>query len=436
MILFNTANPTQKANFQSAVFLGLADNGGLFMPEQIPVLPSEFFEKLPNLSFSELAFEVCKNLIGDEIDSNSLKEICHSAFDFEAPLISLHDQLFCLELFHGPSLAFKDFGARFMSRLMAHFNQKIQMPLHVLVATSGDTGGAVAMGFHNVPGIRVTILFPKDRVSKYQEVQLTSLGGNVQALEVNGTFDDCQMLVKRAFCDRELSEKEGLTSANSINIARLIPQSLYYFWAWGQIQKANPGANVVFSVPSGNFGNICAGAFAQKMGLPIEKLIASVNANRVFTDYVNTGNFIPTSSKSTISNAMDVGNPSNFSRIEALFGGLEGIRNSFRSYSFSDEETSKAIMELWLEHGYLSEPHAAVGYFGLKEYFNETQSDAIGVFLGTAHPAKFLPVLPTDIRYRIQIPESLTSLLANLSLKQKIEVDFDQFVEKVKAFKI
>ncbi|HRH36565.1 MAG TPA: threonine synthase, partial [Catalimonadaceae bacterium] len=315
MILYNTANPTQKANFQSAIFQGLADSGGLFMPEQLPVLPQSFFDRLPDLKFTEMAFEICHSLIGDEVNFQELKSICESAFDFEIPLVSIDNQVFCLELFHGPSLAFKDFGARFMSRIMAYFNQKMQKRLHVLVATSGDTGGAVAMGFHNVPGIRVTILFPKGRVSRYQEMQLTSLGGNVQALEVNGTFDDCQMLVKKAFSDRELSGEEGLTSANSINIARLIPQSLYYFWAWGQIQKLRPAARVVFSVPSGNFGNICAGAFAQKMGLPIEKLVASVNDNCVFADYLKTGKFEPALSKATLSNAMDVGNPSNFARI-------------------------------------------------------------------------------------------------------------------------
>lgn len=436
MILYNTANPTQKANFQSAIFQGLADSGGLFMPEQLPVLPQSFFDRLPDLKFTEMAFEICHSLIGDEVNSQELKSICESAFDFEIPLVSIDNQVFCLELFHGPSLAFKDFGARFMSRIMAYFNQKMQKRLHVLVATSGDTGGAVAMGFHNVPGIRVTILFPKGRVSRYQEMQLTSLGGNVQALEVNGTFDDCQMLVKKAFSDRELSGEEGLTSANSINIARLIPQSLYYFWAWGQIQKLRPAARVVFSVPSGNFGNICAGAFAQKMGLPIEKLVASVNDNCVFADYLKTGKFEPALSKATLSNAMDVGNPSNFARIEALFGGFNGIRKAFESYTFSDEETSGAMLELWHKHRYLSEPHAAVGYLGLKRYFEENQSAAMGIFLGTAHPAKFLPVLPEEIKMKTLIPESLTALLENPSVMHPIEVNFDQLLEKVKGFRV
>jgi len=366
-------------------------------------------------------------LIGDEIPGDVISEICEDAFSFPVPLAKLGDDQYCLELFHRPSLAFKDFGARFMSRVMSHFNRIDQKPLHVLVATSGDTGGAVAMGFHNVPGIRVTILFPKGRVSKYQEVQLTCLGGNVRALEVDGSFDDCQTLVKQAFQDRVLSEKEGLTSANSINIARLIPQSLYYFYAWGQIQKMNPGAKVVFSVPSGNFGNVCAGAFAMKMGLPVEQFVASVNANRVFTEYLADGIYSPKPSVSTLANAMDVGNPSNFERIEALFGGWSGVKELFRSYSFSDPETEAAELEMFDRFGYLSEPHAAIGFLGLDSYRKETGSEAVGVFLGTAHPAKFIPVLPESLRSKVEIPVSLLELEKLLPVKRSMQVDFEEF---------
>jgi threonine synthase len=397
------------------------------MPEQLPVMQPDFYQRLPHMSFSGMAIEVVSALIGDEIPEDVIKEICQGAFSFPVPLAKLGGNRYCLELFHGPSLAFKDFGARFMSRVMSYFNRKDQKPLHVLVATSGDTGGAVAMGFHNVPGIRVTILYPKGRVSKFQEVQLTCLGGNVRALEVEGSFDDCQSLVKQAFQDRELSQKEGLTSANSINIARLIPQSLYYFYAWGQIQKMNPGAKVVFSVPSGNFGNVCAGAFARDMGLPVEMFIASVNANRVFTDYMADGIFIPKPSVSTLANAMDVGNPSNFERIEALLGGWSGVKEVFSSYSFSDAETEVAELEMFDRFGYLSEPHAAIGYLGLDSYKKETGSEAIGVIMGTAHPAKFIPVLPESLRLKVEIPVSLLELEKLPSVKRSMLVDFEEF---------
>jgi len=427
MILYNTSNPSQKSTFKNAVFQGLADGNGLFMPDSLPILPQSFFEELPDLSFSDMALRVTEAILGDEIPHPILKQICDDSFSFPVPLVQVAEKTYCLELFHGPSLAFKDFGARFMSRIMAYFNKEDKKPLHVLVATSGDTGGAVAMGFHQVPGIRVTILYPKGRVSKYQEVQLTCLGGNVRALEVDGSFDDCQSLVKQAFQDRELSLKEGLTSANSINIARLIPQSLYYFHSWAEVQKIQPGAKVVFSVPSGNFGNICAGAFAWKMGLPLEKLVASVNANRVFPDYLEEGIFQPKPSVPTLANAMDVGNPSNFVRIENLLCGWSGVKEAIHSYSFTDEETEKAELKLFHENHYLSEPHAAIGYLGLEKYRQETHSDAVGIFLGTAHPAKFIPVLPEDLSAQVVLPKSLVDLMDRPSLKRSMSVDFEEF---------
>ena len=433
MTLYNTAKPDQTTNFEHAVFQGLADGNGLFMPAQFPVLDTVFFKNLPDLSFQEIAFTVVNALIGDEIPPPVLKEICYDAFNFSLPLIRLEENIYTLELFHGPSLAFKDFGARFMSRVMAYLNLKRQKKLHILVATSGDTGGAVAMGFHNVPGIQVSILFPKNRVSKYQEVQLTCLGGNIKAYEVDGSFDDCQALVKRAFSDRTFSEKEGLASANSINIARLIPQALYYFKAWADLQNQKPGADVVFSVPSGNFGNICAGAFACKMGLPIKKLIASVNANRIFTDYLSSGILTAKPSMATLSNAMDVGNPSNFVRIEALFGNVEAVKNWFVSYSFSDQETEAAELALYQNYNYLSEPHAAIGYAGLRQYFRENQTNQAGIFLGTAHPAKFIPVLPQAYKDKIKVPPSILDLLEKPSEKTKIGLNYEVFKTLISA---
>jgi len=427
MKLYNTAKPDQYTNFENAVFQGLAEGNGLFMPSSFPQFDAAFFQNLPNLSFEEMAFEVVNALIGDEIPAAVLKEICDDAFNFPVPLVKLDNQYQILELFHGPSLAFKDFGARFMSRIMAYFNQTRKKKLHILVATSGDTGGAVAMGFHNVPGIQVSILFPKGRVSKYQEVQLTCLGGNIKAYEVDGSFDDCQALVKKAFTDRKFADKEGLASANSINIARLIPQSLYYFKAWADLQKQKPGAEVVFSVPSGNFGNICAGAFAKKMGLPIKKLIAAVNENRMFTEYLSSGVMQPKPSIATLSNAMDVGNPSNFVRIEALLGDVVGVRDWFSSFSFSDVETEQAENEIYDRYEYLSEPHAAVGYSGLKQYFAQNPGTETGIFLGTAHPAKFIPVLPKAFVERVEIPKSILDLMEKPSEKTCIGLDYEEF---------
>jgi len=427
MLLYNTANPSQTTNFENAVFQGLADGNGLFMPSGFHRFDADFFKRLPHLSFSEMATEVIQAWIGDEVPYSVIKEICEEAFNFHVPLVKLNENIQILELFHGPSLAFKDFGARFMSRIMAHFNLKRNKNLHILVATSGDTGGAVAMGFHNIPGMQVSILFPKNRVSKYQEVQLTCLGGNINAYEVDGSFDDCQAMVKLALSDRDFSEKEGLASANSINIARLIPQSLYYFKAWADIQRQSPGAEVIFSVPSGNFGNICAGAFAWKMGLPIKKLIASVNANRVFTDYLLSGKMAPKSSLATLSNAMDVGNPSNFVRIEQLFGNVENVKELLSSYSFSDAETEEAELEIYNQYGYLSEPHAAVGYLGLKKYFAESGGNEKGVFLGTAHAAKFIPVLPKELSSQVILPDSILGLMNKTPSKLNIGTDFEEF---------
>lgn len=429
MRLYNTRNRAETTDFETAVFRGLAPGNGLYMPEGLPLLPTAFFQNLPEFSFSEMAFKVLNTLIGDEIPADQLKRIAAESFDFPVPLVKLDAQTAVLELFHGPSLAFKDFGARFMARILGFFLEKSPRPLHILVATSGDTGGAVAMGFHHVPGIQVSILFPKGRVSDLQEAQLTRLGGNIQAFEIEGSFDDCQRMVKEAFQDPELSRRHGLTSANSINIARLLPQSLYYYYAWGQVQKSFPGKEVVFSVPSGNFGNICAAAFAWKMGLPIKRLIAAVNANRIFPDFLNTGFLEPRESIATLSNAMDVGNPSNLPRIQELLGASsEELKMLFSSWSVSDEATLAAERELLHSFDYVSEPHLAVGYSAWREFQKESNASSVGVVLGTAHPAKFIPSLPSEIKGMVEIPESLSRLLSFPSKKITLPPQLDALV--------
>lgn len=425
-MFYNTAFPDNKVDFQTAVFQGLADGSGLFMPENFSPLEPDFWSQIHDREVWEIAFPLLNAVLGNEIPADVLKKICQEAFSFPVPLVALGPRLHTLELFHGPSLAFKDFGARFMARIMAWYNLKRNKPLHILVATSGDTGGAVAMGFHQVPHTRVTILFPKGRVSAYQEWQLTRLGGNIKALEVEGSFDDCQALVKEAFMDRELSASEGLTSANSINIARLLPQMVYYAVAWAALSKKSETGKVVFSVPSGNFGNICAAAFAWQLGLPVERLVAATNANRVFTDFLTSGAYEPKPSVATLSNAMDVGNPSNFVRIKALYQNWEGIQAHFSSYSFSDEETQQALFELYEKYGYLSEPHGAVAYLGARAYQKETRSASPLVFLGTAHPAKFLPVIPKELAQKIAVPAQLLTLQDKPAFKTTISNNFSE----------
>jgi threonine synthase len=418
MQLYNTRNRAEICDFETAVLRGLAPGNGLYMPMDFPGLPDSFFESLPDLSFPEMAFQVLDPLIGEEVPAARLRKLCKEAFDFSVPLVELDKHTAVLELFHGPSLAFKDFGARFMARIMGYFLEKAPRPLHILVATSGDTGGAVAMGFHHVPGIQVSILFPKGRVSDLQEAQLTRLGGNVKAYEIEGSFDDCQRMVKEAFQDTELTRRHGLTSANSINIARLLPQSLHYFHAWALVQKKYPGRKLVFSVPSGNFGNVCAGAFAWKMGLPVERFIAAVNANRIFSDFLATDKFEPKESQATLSNAMDVGNPSNFPRIQELLGASAAeVGSLFSSTSISDTETEQAELEMLQAFGYAGEPHLAVGYAAWKQFQSSFSEDTIGVILGTAHPAKFIPALPQELKSRVEIPDALSRLLAFPSQK-------------------
>lgn len=423
----------QATNIKTAILKGLADDGGLFMPEYIPQLDSEFFENLPNLSLQEIGFRVAKEFLGESISDENLKEIINEVLNFEIPAIKISENIYSLELFHGPTMAFKDVGARFMARMMSYFSEG--KPMKVIAATSGDTGSAVASGFFGVPGIEVYILYPKGKVSPLQEKQLTTWGGNIKALEIDGTFDDCQALAKQILSNDELNQKFTLTSANSINIARLIPQSFYYFWAFAQLQKL--GKPIVFSVPSGNFGNLTAGVFAKKMGLPIHRFVASTNENDVVPKFLQTGNYEAKPSKQTISNAMDVGNPSNFERMKSLFDNdVSEFKREIDSYSFSDEETKKAMQEVKKDFNYTLDPHGAVAYLGLQA-LRQAQSDKInedfvGVLLETAHPAKFVEVVEDVLKERIEIPEKLEAF----NKKEKKSVEFPVDFEAVKNYLI
>ncbi|UQB69028.1 threonine synthase [Epilithonimonas zeae] len=419
----------EQTNIKTAILKGLADDGGLFMPEYIPQLDSEFFENLPNLSLQEIGFRVAKEFLGESISDNNLKEIIDEVLNFEIPAVKISDNIYSLELFHGPTMAFKDVGARFMARMMSYFSEG--KPMKVIAATSGDTGSAVASGFFGVPGIEVYILYPKGKVSPLQEKQLTTWGGNIKALEIDGTFDDCQALAKQILSDEELNLKFTLTSANSINIARLIPQSFYYFWAFAQLQKF--GKPIVFSVPSGNFGNLTAGLFAKKMGLPVYQFIASTNENDVVPKFLETGNYQAKPSKQTISNAMDVGNPSNFERMKSLFNNdVSEFKRYIESYSFSDEETKLAMRKVKDEFDYTLDPHGAVAYLGIEKYSEKSNEDFVGVLLETAHPAKFVEVVEDVLKEKVIIPEKLEAF----NKKDKQSVEFSADFESVKNYLI
>lgn len=383
----------------------MAGDNGLYMPERIPELPSSFFDNIHQLSLQQIALEVANVLVGEDVESSALKKIVNDSLNFEIPLVKLHDNIHTLELFHGPTLAFKDIGARFMARLLAYFLKNDEREVTVLVATSGDTGSAVANGFLGVPGIKVVILYPSGKVSDIQEKQLTTLGQNITALEVKGTFDDCQKLVKQAFLDKGLKEKMILTSANSINVARLLPQSFYYFHAFAQLRKGKK--NVVIAVPSGNFGNLTAGLIAKKMGLPIHKFIAATNINNIVPNYLATGIFTPKPSRRTISNAMDVGDPSNFARMMDLYDNdHHKIAQDIIGYSFTDDQTKAVIRRVYEQYHYLMDPHGAVGYLALQEYLLKND-DGQAIFLETAHPAKFCNIVEKVIAEKVLIPKRL-----------------------------
>lgn len=421
MKYYSTKRSVEPVSFKEAVIKGLPEDNGLFMPEQIPQLSEEFFASLGSKSVHEIGLEVAYPFVGDDISKDNLERIVAETLNFDIPVVEVEDNVYSLELFHGPTCAFKDVGARFLARCLSHFsNEKVT----VLVATSGDTGSAVANGFLGVPNVDVVILYPKGKVSHLQEQQLTTLGQNITALEVDGTFDDCQALVKTAFLDKELNKSIKLTSANSINIARLIPQSFYYFWAVKQLPTDN---KIVFSVPSGNYGNLTAGLLAKAMGLNIKGFVASSNANDVVPQYLNENKFAPRPSQYTISNAMDVGNPSNFGRMTELYNqSWDGITKDITGYSFLDGETKTAMKKVFDYKGYVLDPHGAVGYLGLKKYLK--QKDYLGVFLETAHPAKFLDTV-NEVIGEIEIPERLAAYLDKTKVSIPIDNDYDALKE-------
>lgn len=428
MIFYSTNNKNNRVGIEDAVRHGLAIDKGLFMPSDIPSLPSSFINQLSANTLPEIAFTVLKPFFSEVVTDSELASICQDAFSFDAPLIKVEDNIYSLELYHGPTLAFKDFGARFMARILGHLNKDNQNKNTILVATSGDTGSAVASGFYKVNNTEVVILYPKGKVSDLQEKQMTTLGANIHAIAINGTFDDCQRLVKQAFLDDEIATRFGLTSANSINLARLLPQMIYYFHAYGQLAQFNKP--IVFSVPSGNYGNLTAGLIAQKMGLPIDHFIAASNANKIVPEYLNTGEYHPKPSVETISNAMDVGDPSNYVRMqEVLNHSLTQFRDHISGFSYSDEETKATIESLYKNEGYIADPHGAIGYQALKDYILE--KDFTGIFLETAHPIKFRQSVEPVIGSELPVPASLELALRGKVKSSKSTVNYNDFKTKL-----
>lgn len=426
MNYYSLNNKQHKVSFQEAVIKGLAPDKGLYFPENIPTLPQSFFNEIESLSNEEIAFQVIQPFIGDEIPENELQQIIAETLCFDFPCVEVEPNVYSLELYHGPTMAFKDVGARFMSRCLGYFNRNDDKKVTVLVATSGDTGGAVASGFLGVKGVDVVILYPSGKVSDIQERQLTTLGQNIKALEVNGVFDDCQDMVKKAFLDGTLAHK-NLTSANSINIARWLPQMFYFFFAYKQLKKHNK--SMVASCPSGNFGNICAGILAKRMGLPIEHFVASTNANDTVPQFLVDGIYHAKPSVPTISNAMDVGNPSNFVRIQEMYNNdLNEFKKDFSSFTYTDDETRFAMKNIYINSGYVAEPHGAVGYLGLKHEL-QNHHNSIGVFLETAHPIKFLDVVEPVLNIQLPIPTQIESVLN----KEKVSLKISTY-DDLKAF--
>lgn len=413
MKLYSTKNPNTFVGLEKAIFESLPADRGLYMPEKIKTLPKDFFQHIQNKSFQEISFEVAKNILGTSIPSSVLLQIVEEAINFPAPLKEIDQDLYVLELFHGPSMAFKDFGARFMSRLMNYFLQKKEREINILVATSGDTGGAVALGFYNIPGIKVTLLYPKGKVSALQEKQLTTLGKNITALEIDGNFDDCQSMVKSAFLDKDVIKSNNLSSANSINIARLIPQTFYYFNAYAQLKRVKPKNNpLIFSVPSGNFGNLTAGLLAWRMGLPADQFVASTNINAAVPEYLQTGVFSPRPSQPTLSNAMDIGDPSNFERMCDLFNNdFNKMQQQISGFSFTDLQTRETIKKVASQKDYILCPHTAVAYAGLQQYLQTRKQKLTGVFLSSAHPCKFSNAYDAEIWSKVKQPEKADKLM-------------------------
>jgi threonine synthase len=405
-------------SFKDAVIKGLAPDKGLYFPEHITPLPKAFFENIDTLSHVEIAFEAIKQFVTPEIPEDILKTIIEETLSFDFPSVIFNKNISTLELFHGPTMAFKDVGARFMARCLGYFNQNNTSEVTVLVATSGDTGAAVANGFLGVKDVNVVILYPSGKVSDIQEKQITSLGQNISALEVKGTFDDCQAMVKTAFLDQELTSKMQLTSANSINVGRWLPQMFYYMFAYKELHKTYK--DIVFSVPSGNFGNVCAGMMAQQLGLPTDHFVASNNENNTVTKYLETALYTPKPSIQTISNAMDVGDPSNFIRIQEIYkNNVDTLKNNLSSFSFSNEQTRAAMLELYTNHSYVADPHGAVGYLGCKAYL-EKNPEVHCVFLETAHPTKFLDVVEAVVKTKQALPKQIQAVIANKKIATTI----------------
>jgi threonine synthase len=429
MQYFSLHHNSPKVSFQEAVINGLAPDKGLYFPETIAPLNKTFFDNIENLSNSEIGFEAIKQFIGGEIPNAELQRIIEETLSFDFPLIEIEKDIYSLELFHGPTMAFKDVGARFMARCLAYFNRNNPNQKNtVLVATSGDTGGAVASGFLGVEGVDVVILYPSGKISDIQEKQLTTLGMNIKALEVDGVFDDCQDMVKKAFLNESLKH-QNLTSANSINIARWLPQMFYFFFAYKQLKSQNKP--LVVSCPSGNFGNICAGIMAKRLGLPIAHFVASTNANDTVPRFLESGSYDPKPSKATISNAMDVGNPSNFIRIQELYhNNPAAFERDFSSFSFSDDETKRALKSIYEKSGYIAEPHGAVGYLGLKKEM-KNYPEAIGIFLETAHPIKFSEIVEETLKVKLSIPKQIESVLGKEKVSTRISTyeDLKKFLD-------
>lgn len=428
MKYYSTNKQSQSVSLQEAVVKGLASDRGLFMPEAIKALPSSFYDHIEDLSFQEIAYRVADAFFGEDIPADTLKDIVYDTLNFDVPLVKVEENIYSLELFHGPTLAFKDVGGRFMARLLSYFIRKEgQKDVNVLVATSGDTGSAVANGFLGVEGIHVYVLYPKGKVSEIQEKQFTTLGQNITALEVDGTFDDCQALVKSAFMDKELNDHLLLTSANSINVARFLPQAFYYFYAYAQLKKMGQAGNkkVVVCVPSGNFGNITAGLFGKQMGLPVSRFIAANNKNDIFYQYLQTGKYNPRPSVATIANAMDVGDPSNFARVLDLYQeSHEAICRDISGTTYTDEQIRETVKTTYQQTDYLLDPHGACGFRALKEGLKEGE---VGIFLETAHPAKFLETVEDIIADKVTIPAKLQEFMKGEKQSLPLSKEFADF---------
>ena len=426
MKYYSTNGQAPLATLHDAVVKGLASDKGLYMPERIKPLPQAFYDHIEDLSFQEIAYNVADAFFGEDVPSETLKQIVYDTLSFDVPVVKVQENIYSLELFHGPTLAFKDVGARFMARLLGYFiRQEGKEQVNVLVATSGDTGSAVANGFLGVDGIHVYVLYPKGKVSPIQECQFTTLGQNITALEIDGVFDDCQALVKNAFMDADLKQHMKLTSANSINVARFLPQALYYFYAYAQLKKLGKASDLVVCVPSGNFGNICSALFGKKMGLPVKRFIAANNANDIFFKYLQTGRYEPKPSVQTIANAMDVGDPSNFARIYDLYGkDHAAICADISGATYSDEQIADTIREVQAETGYICDPHGACGYRALKEGLKEGE---VGLFLETAHPAKFKSTVDKILGADIEIPAKLQAFMKGTKQSISLSKEFTEF---------